>query len=305
MPIRWWLLFAALVVTRALQGAPLTITAPANDSLITTARITVQGTAEATSRNIAVLVNDVAANLDLEHAGTSADPFRWSVELQPASGRVKLTARIIDAKNSGGPTAIRHVEFAPDEHAVLMTPFPAAGVVPASTHVTIRPHLDDEITRVQVDYESDGIFDEDASGYADTFDHEFTTPGIRTISARITFADGTVRTSATTFTAASFATVNALLQSTWRGFGDALQKRDIDGALEFVAESKHEKYRSPLTLIRPALPQYAADTRRILPVEIRGDTAHYLLPRVQGVETHGYHVYFARGSNGLWKIVQF
>lgn len=303
MPFR---VFALLVLAGTVSGAPLTITTPPNDALITSARITVRGTAEATSRNIAVIVNDVAANVDLEHAGTSADPFQWSIDLQPASGRVKLTARIVDAKRSGGPTAIRHVAFAPEEHAVLMTVSPAAAVSPASTHVTLRPHLDDEITRVQLDYESDGTFDDDVTGFVDSFDHEFATPGIRTISARITFSDGTIRNASTTFTAGSFATVNAILQSTWRGFGDALAKRDIEGALEFVADSRREKYRPALTLIRPTLPQYAADTRRILPVEISGDnTAHYLLTRVQNGETHGYHVYFARTSNGFWKIVQF
>lgn len=305
MPLRVWCFCLSLLPATIITAAPLTITAPPNEALVTSGTIAVNGTVEASSRNIAVVVNDVAAGLDLEHAGTAADPFRWSVELQPAPGRVKLTARIVDAKNSGGPTAVRHVEFVPDEHAVRLNVSPAAGVAPANTQVMIRPHLDDEITRVQLDYDSDGTFDEDVTGYVDSFEHQFLTVGLKTITARVTFADGTIRTASTTFTVASFATVNTLLQSTWKAFVDALEKRDIDGALAFVAQSSHEKYRAPLALIRPTLPQYAAATRRIVPVDIGDTTAHYLLTRVQNGETHGYHVYFARGSNGLWKIVQF
>lgn len=104
----------------------------------------------------------------------------------------------------------------------------------------------------------------------------------------------------------SFATMNALLKKVWSGFRDALGARDIEGALRFFAgTSSREKYRQAITAIRDVLPEFAEGLQTVDPIWIRDGAAHYLLRRKEEGRVRGYHIYFARNDNGLWKIVQF
>ena len=72
-----------------------------------------------------------------------------------------------------------------------------------------------------------------------------------------------------------------------------------------AGQKEREKYSTPLMLITPSLPQFAADIATIRPVYVRGDVAHYLLTRTIDGVVRGYPVYFTRGTDGLWKLVQF
>ena len=104
----------------------------------------------------------------------------------------------------------------------------------------------------------------------------------------------------------SFATMNALLKAVWRGFGDKLAARDVEGALRFFAGvSSLEKYRQAISAIHHRLPEFANGLQTLDAIWIRNGAAHYLLRRTEDGRVRGYHVYFARNESGLWKIVQF
>lgn len=290
---------------RASVAGPLVITTPNDHSTITAATIRVEGTAVSADPNFAVIVNGMPALIDLERAGTRDEPFRWFAEMMPPAGRTKITAVLVEATGKGGPTAVRHVDFAPDPHSVAASAHPASGVTPLDVIFYVHPHIDDEIARAEIDYEGDGDYDESATGHVDRFTHRYTTPGSRLVSIRLTLTDGTIVTSSTAVATTSFRRIDSLLQSVWRSFVDALGREDVTEGLTYVAESKREKYRSALLLMSPTLPEYAQGIRTIVPLSIGQNTAQYLMRRNESGTNAGYYVSFGRGRDGIWKIVQF
>ncbi len=65
------------------------------------------------------------------------------------------------------------------------------------------------------------------------------------------------------------------------------------------------EYERAFNLIRPSLPSFAAGLNAIEPIWIHGSAAHYLLTRTEEGRLRGYHVYFVRDGDGLWRIAQF
>ncbi|HEX8155412.1 MAG TPA: hypothetical protein VF698_19920, partial [Thermoanaerobaculia bacterium] len=81
----------------ACSGIIVNFTAPAALAMVNAHTIVVTGTTTGT-REVGVTVNSFPADIDLEHAGTAADPFRWAANVSAEPGTVTLTA----VASSGG-----------------------------------------------------------------------------------------------------------------------------------------------------------------------------------------------------------
>jgi hypothetical protein len=259
-----------------------------------------------------VIVNDVAARVDLDHAGTKNDPFRWLADVDAPAGRVKLKARLqvpgsSEGSDTNGGASTVHVQFAPVPRRFTLEAAPFSGIAPLDVTFRLRTDPANAIARVDLDYDGNGSWDATAAAVPDDgFGFRYAVAGLRRPVARVTMTDGTVATATVIVQAQSFGTVNAVLNEIWSGFTQSLAERNVDAALQWLAgDTVRDKYRSRLTLIRSTLPELAAGMRTVHPVAIGDDVAHYLLTRTEAGRTKGYHVYFARDPNGLWKIVQF
>src|SRR5688500_1521899 len=73
-------------------GGQVTIESPRPNAIIAGSAIYVRGTAVARADDIGIVVNGVVAEIDLDHAGTIRDPFRWFAAVTAETGRVKLKA---------------------------------------------------------------------------------------------------------------------------------------------------------------------------------------------------------------------
>lgn len=208
--------------------------------------------------------------------------------------------------DGSGPSSVRFVDYVPADQYVRLKASPRSGLSPLAVQFTLDLVLTGDIIRFDIDYDGDGSFDLSSPSVPEQLSFTYTSPGLRLVTARLTMADGSAITSTTAVVAQSFATMNALLKTVWRGFVDALAARDIEGALHFFGGSPSgEKYRAPMTTIRDTLPEFARGLRTLDPIWIRDGAAHYLLRRPEEGRVRGYHIYFARNENGLWKIVQF
>ncbi len=309
---------AVLLTIRALAAAEgsgqVKIDSPALNAVITAPSIHVSGTVIARTRNLGVTVNDVTARLDLDHAGTKSDPFRWFAEVDSPAGRVKLKARLHFPGTGGGNegdgsdvgASTLHVQFVPVPARIRLEASPSSGIAPLDVTFAIRTDSPGDVVRFEVDTDGNGTWDRTAPSVPDDLAVRYSTPGIRVVTARLTMKDGSTASAATAISAQSFQTMNALLKEVWGGFRQSLASGDVDAALGwFAAENVREKYRRPLTQIRSSLPGFEEGIRTLDAVWIRGDVARYLATRVENGRPMGYHVYFGRNANGLWKIVQF
>lgn len=301
------LLCSVLAFTAAAADDPgkVRIDVPALNATVTSSRVLTRGTVVSTSTDISVLVNDVPAQIDLQHKGTKDDPFRWVALLEGEPGRLKLKARLVDQKGRETAASSRHIDFVPLPEFVAIRPVSASGVAPFSIEFTITTALTRAVQKVEIDYDGDGNFDSVTDAVPEHVGFRYETPGIRVASMRVTDDSGVVFTDAAPVTVHSFATMHKILMARWNGFVGDLARGDAANALILVTADAKPRYRKAFTLIQPTLPQFAAGLRTLEPIWITGSTAHYLLTRVESGRLRGYHVYFSRDESGLWKIAQF
>jgi PKD repeat protein len=215
-------------------GGQVTIDSPSRNTIIRTSAIYVSGTALARSRDIGVVVNGVAAEIDLDHEGTIGDPFRWFASVSAPPGMVKLKARLKTPKtedrddgaaDDSGPAGVRFIEFTPSDQQVDIEANPSNGLAPLAVQFSIDAVLTADLARFEIDFDGDGSFDVTSSSIPDELSFTYSTPGLRLVTARLTFGDGSTATAMTAVAPQSFATINSVLQGVWRGFGDARRRK--------------------------------------------------------------------------------
>lgn len=278
---------------------------PEPEVWITSQSIVVRGTSSGPAQ-MGVSVNGVAAILDLSHAGTAADPFRWVATIRPAEPGMVLLRAKATVPDCAAYETVRPVAYRPLPRGVELRAYPSSGAAPLDVELQLDgpPTRLRSIKRYEMDWDGDGKFESTAEAMpAATL---FELPGIR--EARVQITDGEGQTEVLTVPVAveSFESVNRLLQELWREFTDALKREDIEGALALMLDdATRAKYRGPLRLIRPTLAVFASEIGTIDAVYIRGGVGHYILTRRIKGETFGYPVYFQRRADGIWRLVQF
>ena len=284
-------------------GTMITITSPAARETVTTATVLVTG--EATGpKDSAVTVNGWRAEIDVARAGTAGDPFTWFAEIPASPGPVLLTARLA---TSNGPavTAELEVVFAPAAGAMEVVASPRSGVPPLAVNLNIAPASSLEMIRYEVDYDGDGMPEVVAGERPSKLAHTYSQPGQYAITVRGIREDGSVVVAVTRVIVHSWPVMDALLRATWNRFAGALSRGDVDAAVRELEPAARGKYEKVLRSASVALPGYAASLTGIDPVWIHGDAARYLLRRLQNGRTVGYHVYFVRDGDGVWRLQQF
>ena len=183
---------------------------------------------------------------------------------------------------------------------------PSSGTAPLDVDFQIRTAPGQHIAKYELDLDGDGTFETVSGTLPQPLAHHYDSPGLHLVSVRATDSNGQVTVSSAPVEVDSFAVVDAIIQTRWSAFRALLAAGRIDDALAFFAgDAEREKYRGPLQLIQPTLPEFAADMATIRPIYVRGDIAYYLLTRTINGTTQGFPVYFNRGTDGLWKIVQY
>jgi hypothetical protein len=281
-------------------GPVVTFTAPAENELVTESNLLVTGTV-AGSPDTGVRVNQTIADLDLNHAGTADDPFRWAAIVPATPGPFELHAVATDANGARGE-ARRNIVYAPQQTALSLRPSVRSGLAPLAVIFEIETF--DELERVEADLDGDGVYEIDGPAGTE-LRHTFEAPGTYISRLRVRSSEGEVLQASAAVVVQTFAVQNQLLRRQWQRFTDALAASDIERALGQLTGSARRKYEPGLRLITPTLPSFAEGLRRLHPVWIGPDAAHYILTRDEDGVERGYYVYFVRDPDGVWKVVQF
>jgi hypothetical protein len=278
-------------------GPHLTIDSPAAGAVIETKGLVVTGSVERAA-DVGVSVNGVAADLHL--AGSSTTPMRWSALVGGAAGPIELQVTATDGTGARRQLQ-RTVTYIPRPEDINLVPNVTSGVAPlnVSFAFTGTAHVD----KVEVDFGNGTFITKEAHG--EPFTHTYPTGGLFNVRFRAHLQSGAVVTGEIPVTVHTFAAMNQLLRARWTSFTSALTARDVEEALRHISPGERTKYEGALRLIRPTLPEFASGLQSIYPVWIRGSVAHYLLTRTEDAHVRGYYVYFARDSDGLWKVTQF
>ncbi|HEY6214516.1 MAG TPA: hypothetical protein VIW45_19620 [Vicinamibacterales bacterium] len=286
-------------------GPRIAIDTPADGDTITTRGILVTGTASG-SRDLGVTVNGIVAQFNLSAAATVADPYRWFATIDPPVGDVTITA-VASAPGGGSTTVTRSVHYAPASETLMLHASPDNGILPLDVTVSVSSTIKN-IDKLELDLDGDGYYEIVRGTIPDPIVSSFDSTGTFTLRGRVTTTDGKVFTAATPVIVQNFKAADGAVRAAWTRFVASMAANDANGAIaQLAGDDAKANYGEALLAMAAAgrLTTYVASLQDLRAIWIHGNAAHYLLTRTESGDTFGYHVYFVRGGDGVWRVIQF
>jgi hypothetical protein len=294
-------------VALPIDGTPLSvsITSPSEGEVITQTRVQVYGSLTGPS-NLGVLVN---GQLALSNATQfSSRP----ILLDAGAQTITVTVKNIDGTTV---SAVRNVTVSPALGSdVILQAASTGGYAPqtiAFRLITRLPASQTVITRVQVDYQGDGIFDVDSPNASSVLSNVFDTPGAYVALTRVTFDDAdpntpvVVRESKFRIHLQSLAYARQTLCALYYGMKNRLLTNQIPLALNTLAPRIRPNFQTLWTTLGSNLPTVAATLGEVTIGQISDVSAEFIVsipdPANPG-DFLGFPVLFTRGTDGVWRI---
>lgn len=96
--------------------------------------------------------------------------------------------------------------------------------------------------------------------------------------------------------------IDIYLREMWEKMRKALERGDIEDALQYFSTGVRDRYREIFRALRPKLYEVSQGLKDIRLVEIRDDAAEYEILRVEEGRTLSYYLLFVKEPDGRWKI---
>jgi hypothetical protein len=133
----------------------------------------------------------------------------------------------------------------------------------------------------------------------------FLVEGIYFFTAQASDSQSNTYTDTLAIAVLNLAELDALLKEKWEGMKTALSVGDLDTAITYFTQKAGDRYRPAFETLGADLPQIIATFPSIDLVEMRGESATYIISRLQNNEERLYFITFSQDSQGLWKIQSF
>jgi PKD repeat protein len=179
-----------------------------------------------------------------------------------------------------------------------------SGTPPFTSYFSVSTELPNSAITYQMDFEGDGIIDYTGETFED-INYTYTTEGMYYPTITITDDQGNTYSDTIAVTVLNKAQIDALLKSKWEGMKGALIQSDITRALSYFLTKSKDVYREIFELLAPQLSLLASEMREISLIEVSEDVAEYYVTRPQRETDISYFIYFAKDTNGIWKIDRF
>jgi hypothetical protein len=181
---------------------------------------------------------------------------------------------------------------------------PSSGSTPL--RVTFTATAAPDVREVALDLDGDGTVDVRGPSLDGTI-FTYVAPGVYVPTATVTDSMGRQTTSQAVVQVFDAAAIDAMLQARWSSLRTALQRGDIEGAVELFATSSQEAYRDQLRALADAsaLSQVAAELATIRLSRLRERTAEYDLRAVRTGTQYSFLVVFVIDEDGVWRLWAF
>jgi PKD repeat protein len=268
----------------------VTITSPANGSVVDGDVVTVSGTFQGpvntgvTVNGLAAFMNGntfIAAGLPLERGKNIITVIAMTPERRSASEEISVT--------STGPQPMR------------ITATPSQGISPLQ--VTFNPvnRSAKRIVLIRADFNGSGNFVPFNPG--SVISTTYSTPGVYSARFEVVVDDGggsTIHTASVLVE--NPARIDETLRVVWKSFSTALASRDIDGAVSLFNAQGQAKYRPVLRALEPHLPAIVTSFSPLEQAALFPHLAEYVVGRPIAGVNRLFFVYFARDLDGVWRL---
>lgn len=285
----------ATVIVVATPGGPdvaITITAPADGTLLTGDHVTVEGLVQG-PMNTGVEVNGVPARF--ANGVFVAD----DVPLQAGENVLVATASVTGGVAVSASATVT-TDGAPAPLHLMATP--AAGVAPLAVTFGFVWEPGTAITTLEIDFDGDGAFDVTTVDPATPLQFSYATPGLYRAHLRLTDDASTTADAYLTVEVEDVIAADARLKSIWSALHAALIAGDVPMALTFMSPPARSRYAGAFTVL---VPQFASIVNSFSPIQglkIGANFAEYGVTRMIAGERRLFLVNFIRCTDGVWRI---
>lgn len=283
---------ATASITITVLTLRITLTAPADGALLPTPIALVQGSIESSAAEVGVLVNGVAAQVD-------GLKFAAVVPLAPGSNPINAVAT-----EPSGNTATAAITVAVPSSAepyIILSALPASGVAPLTVTFATLSLLSSQIAQVELDSDGDGAIDFRGSSLEGQV-FTYSKPGLYLPSVAVIDAQGNRLTARTIVQVYDRGQIDALLQGKWTALTASLSRGDLNQALESLAITERDDYRTLLTALGPQLSRINTILTDISFVSLDNDRAEYQMIRIDNGVRISHFVLLVKDLDGIWRL---
>jgi len=271
-----------------LVSVRVTIESPPNGALIAADSLLVTGTYQA-PLNAGITVNGVIA-------ATDGNRFYAQVPLKPGPNLLNAVVTSPDGATATQSVTVTSTGPAP----VRIVAGSVQGIAP--WNVTFSVVSSSGLTRIEADYNGDGMVDFTSTDPKAVLQYTYATPGTYQARFNVTDSQGNTHALTQVIVVVGVASRDAMLRSTFSGMLTRLRAGDIDGALTAFTGSANQKYRAAFTALAPSLPSVVDQLGAIQDGAISSEFAEYSIVRNLPDGQQAFLIYFIRGADGVWRI---
>lgn len=276
------------------QTLQILVATPVNNATEERRQVIVSGTLIG-PLDAGVAVNGVAAAVSGSGAVRS---FFANVPLAAGENQLVITAR----RTAGAEVTrtIRVVRAGNPPFSVEAAPSDGTG--PLDVAFTVMRHAHDRISRIEIDFDDDGVIDITQVTPRTKFTHRYEQPGVYRAHFRITTQPTQHYSIDVPIVVHATADVDAQIQAVWQLFTAALADGNSAAALQHMTAQAAQRYQSVFNQLQAQMPAIVASFSIAEPIALLQGTAEYIVRRPAAGAEQAFFIYFIRAPDGTWRV---
>ncbi len=279
-----------LRLTYTPNALTLTLLSPVSGTAVSDDQMLVSGTFQG-PLNTGITVNGVVAAI-------SNNQFYATVPLNVGTNTLTVIATTADGTSVTKTVDVTSSGAGP----ITVTAEPKNGVAPLQTGFTVTNNTANVFTKIEADFNNDGVTDFTAFDITSPIEFTYVTPGVYQAKFMVTDSLNNVYTKTVLVTVQDAAQMDQLFKSIWDGTNSALVAKDKAKALRYLNRGAQAKYEPVFEALLPDFPTIIASYSALQRVSISDDIGEYAINRsINGVDSI-FFIYFLKDGDGVWRL---
>lgn len=158
------------------------------------------------------------------------------------------------------------------------------------------------ISKIEVDFNGDGVFDASATDVATPVTYIYTSPGSYAAIVRVTDVYGTMYAKTVSILVKDGMALDQTIRAVWNNWKAALAAGDKATALTYMNDSAKDRYGFVLDVVLSRMTGITASFSDIKQVGVSDGFAEYAITRINNGKKSLFLVYFLQNPDGTWLI---